>query len=200
MTPEPATYLTDALDYIERHALRSKHVDWQAVRPEARARIRDAQTTADTYPTLRWVLSLLGDHHSFLHSPQTEQRHRQGLVTSSGPRAVYPEGVVIDIHEHSPAALAGLQIRDTIEGINGTPRTQLDRAAFQRALHASPVSLTVKRAGQEILSTVTLHAATYQREMKPHGWVFQPDIGYLELPALSGNETMTQAYAQTAQQ
>lgn len=200
MTPEVAAYLFDALDYIERQALRSGNMDWQTTRAEAMARIQDAHTTADTYPTLRWVLTRLGDHHSFLNSPQDEQNHLQGIVSSSGLRAVYPEGVIVDVHEHSPAALAGLHIRDAIEAINGIPRTQLDRASFYQALATSPVSLTCSRPSQESLVRATLHAASYQREMRPCGWQWEPAIGYLELPGVSGNQMRLKTYAQAAQQ
>jgi len=150
--------------------------------------------------SLRWVLSLLGDHHSFLNSPESEQKSQEGIITASGLRAVYPEGVVIDVHEHSPAALAGLRIRDAIEAINGTPIMQLDRVSFHRAPATSPVSLTLRRAGQEALLSATLHAASYKRELRPQGWPWEPPIGYLELPGVSGNPMRLKTYAKTAQQ
>lgn len=197
---EPATYLTEAPDYIQRSALRSRSVDWPVVRTEALARIQNAQTTADTYPTLRWVLSQLGDHHSFLLSPQSLQKSQEGIVVSSGLLVVYPEGVIVAVHAHSPAAQAGLQIRDTIETINGVPRTQLDRVSFNRELRTSPVSLTCRRAGQEPCFSVTLQAAAYKREIQPRGWQWGLDIGYLELPGVVGNHEILQSYAQTTQQ
>lgn len=200
MMPEAAAYLTEALEYIQRHALRSGNVDWQTVRVEALVRIQNAQTSADTYPTLRWVLSCLGDRHSFLLSPDGVKRGLEGRISALGLRAVYPEGVILDVHPGSPAEHAGLQVRDIIATINGKPRAELDRATFQRALRTSPVSLTARRAGREELYAVTLHAASYQREMKPQGWPLQPDIGYLELPALTGNKAITEAYTQTVQQ
>lgn len=199
MTSDPAAYLTEALDYIERHALRSNTVDWPVVRAEALARIQDAQMSADTYPALRWVLSCLGDHHSFLLSPQSMQRSQTGSVTSVGLLAVYPEGVIVAVHEQSPAAQAGLLMRDTIATINGTPRAQLDHITFNRALHTSPLSLTFRRTGQESLVNVILEVASYTREIKPQGWQLEPTIGYLELPGVTGNSEILKTYAQTAQ-
>lgn len=199
MAPGPAAYLTEAVDYIERYALRSSAVDWPVVRTEALARIQNAQTPADTYPTLRWVLSCLGDHHSFLLSPQNLQESQAGTVTSVGILAVYPEGVIIAVHEHSPAEQAGLHIRDTIETVNGIPRTQLDRASFNKGLRSSPVSLTCKCASQASLANVTLYPASYQRKTIPKGWQLGADTGYLELPGVTGNHEIRKTYAQAAQ-
>lgn len=201
MIPEAVTYLTEAIDHIQLYALRSKDMDWTAIRSEALTRIATAQTTADTYPTLRWVLSCLGDHHSHLASPQAVQQREAGMITSLGLRAVYPESVIVDVHPNSPAAQAGLQVRDRIETINGEPSTQLDRTTFTRALYTTPLSLTVRRAEQPGLYNTTLHAtAPYSRETWPQGRTIEPGIGYLELPAVTGSQALLKTYALTAQQ
>lgn len=200
MTAEVAAYLQDALDYIRCHALRSRSVDWDEIRSEALARIQDAQTTADTYPTLRWVLSCLGDHHSFLASPHGVKNSLEGTITSSGLLAVYPEGVIVAIDPHSPAVLTGLQVRDTIETINGELVKHLDRVAFQHTIRSSPLTLSFRRANATGVSSVTLHTASYIRERRPQGWPLGSDIGYLELPGVSGNDAILRTYAQVAQQ
>ncbi len=200
MTPEAATYLTEALDYIQRYALRSRHIDWETIRSEALARIQDAVAPADTYPVIRWVLSCLGDRHSHLVSPHSRQERQAGKTTSLGFSAVYPEGVIIEVQANSPAELAGLQVRDTITAMNGIPVTHLDRTAFMRALFTSPLTLTCTRANQEEQVCVTLHKASYTTVMKPQGWPLEPDMGYVELPAVTGNASILQTYAQTAQQ
>ena len=200
MTPEPATYLTEALDYIQRYALRSKDLDWDKLRSEAFTRIQDAVVLADTYPVIQWVLSRLGDRHSHLTSPQSVQKLEEGVMTSLGLQAIYPEGVIVSVHANSPADHAGLQVRDIIETINGEQGTQLDRATFMRALRTSPLSLTFRRANLAVPLSATLHAASYVREMKPQGWPLGPDIGYLELPNVTGSELLLKTYAETAQQ
>jgi len=86
MTSKAAVYLTKTIDYIEHHFLRSNAVDWPAVRAEALARIQGAYTTADTYPTLHWVLSCLGDHHSFLLSPHSLQQSQAGTIAYGADR------------------------------------------------------------------------------------------------------------------
>lgn len=199
MTLDPAAYLTEVLDYIQCYALKSKGLDWTAIRTEAFTRIQDAQTTADTYPTLRWVLSCLGDHHSFLAVPQGVQRLQAGRTTSLGLLAVYPEGVIVEVQPNSPAARAGLQLRDTIATINGKPIAQFDHTTLQRVLHAPSAPLAIRRAGQAALSSATLHATSYQREMQPHGRLLDAGIGYLDLPGVTGSSAILKAYAGAAQ-
>ena len=52
MTTEAAAYLHEAIDYIQRYALKRGDVDWNAIRSEALTRIQSAQVPADTYPTI----------------------------------------------------------------------------------------------------------------------------------------------------
>ncbi|MGH2479619.1 MAG: S41 family peptidase, partial [Ktedonobacteraceae bacterium] len=153
-----------------------------------------------TYPILRWVLACLGDHHSHLLSPQSRQDSLAGKTTSLGLTAVYPEAVIVEVQVNSPAEQAGLQVRDIITTINGMPIAQLDHTTFTRMLNTSPLSLTCRRAPQEVPLSATLYATPYIREMRPHGWPVGPDIGYLALPAVTGNDTILKPYAHTAQQ
>lgn len=194
MTLDPAAYLTEALDHIQHHALKSTRLDWNAIHTEALTRIQDAQTTADTYSTLRWVLSLLRDRHSFLATPKDRENRQTGRARSLGLLAVHPEGMIVAVQPDSPAARAGLQFRDTIETINDTPVAQLNHLTFKRALHAPSASLTIRRAGQASLTTVILHAAVCQRNMNPHSQLLDTGIGYLDMPGVTGNKAILKAY------
>lgn len=69
----PDDYLDTAMDLIRNNALYSSRVDWDHVRTEAHRRSQDAATSAATYPAIRYVLSELDDHHSFL---QLDDAHR----------------------------------------------------------------------------------------------------------------------------
>lgn len=200
MTPETYAYLTEALDYIQCYALRRGNVDWETVRSEALVRIQEAQVPADTHPTLRWILSCLGDRHSHLISPQSRQESQEGRATSIGISAVYPEGVIVDVQTNSPAEQASLLVRDTITTVNGIPVAQLDRSSFMRAFYTTPLTLTFTRANEKGQASVTLHKASYTAAMKPQGWLLEPDIGYLELSAVTGNDATLKTYAQAAQQ
>jgi carboxyl-terminal processing protease len=63
------TYLATALDLIERHALYRQHLDWPTIRATAMQRATYAQVPADTYDAIRWVLTQLGEQHSFFATP-----------------------------------------------------------------------------------------------------------------------------------
>ena len=55
---EAAAYLNEALDLIETNFIFLDQFDWPALRAEALERAVDAESTADTYATLRWVIDL----------------------------------------------------------------------------------------------------------------------------------------------
>jgi carboxyl-terminal processing protease len=201
MAPEADAYLEEALDYIQRYSVKRVRINWKEVRQEARARVSTAQTSADTYPAIRWVLSCLEDHHSFLQPPEYVKQQQMGMVTSLGILTIYPEGVVVDVAPDSPGAQAGMQVRDIIETINSEPRASLDRKSFHATLQSSPVTLTFQRSNQhEVLLSVTLQAAPYQRRMKPQGYRLETEIGYLDLPAVTSNKELSKTYATTVQQ
>jgi carboxyl-terminal processing protease len=63
------TYLATALDLIEQHALYRHQLDWATIRATATQRAAHAQTPAETYDAIRWVLTQLGEHHSFFAIP-----------------------------------------------------------------------------------------------------------------------------------
>ncbi|HZT75855.1 MAG TPA: S41 family peptidase [Vicinamibacterales bacterium] len=63
-------YLDAAIGIVQTHAVKRHAVDWTALRTEAYERNRNALTRSDTYETIRFVLTSLGDHHSGLLSPE----------------------------------------------------------------------------------------------------------------------------------
>jgi carboxyl-terminal processing protease len=74
MTPmtqnSPAQYLTNVLDIVQEHALYSSQIlDWPAFRKQLLAMISNAQTTADTYSTIRYLIQRMNDNHSQLWPP-----------------------------------------------------------------------------------------------------------------------------------
>lgn len=62
-------YMQEALDTLQRVALRRDSVDWRALRDSLFARTAGAQTTAETWPALQWALRQV-DRHSFLQTPE----------------------------------------------------------------------------------------------------------------------------------
>jgi len=68
--PNPADeYLAAALAIIEQHAMHRARIDWAAVRLAAARHAAGAFTPADTYDTIRWLLTQLDDRHSFFAPP-----------------------------------------------------------------------------------------------------------------------------------
>jgi len=86
LAPSPASlsdaqqYLSDALDIIQKNALKSRNVDWVQVRAMASKLTKDAKTPADTYDTIRYVLRQLEDHHSFLMTPDDANQMNNSTV------------------------------------------------------------------------------------------------------------------------
>lgn len=62
-------YLFDAIDIIQKNALNSKNVDWEHMREIASRSTKDAQTPADTYNVIKFILTELGDRHSHFLTP-----------------------------------------------------------------------------------------------------------------------------------
>jgi hypothetical protein len=88
----PVTYLSDALDLIQANAYYADRVNWPSVRAEAQRRVAAATSTADTYETLRWVLSKLGDHHSFLLTPDQAHELTAVVAAASACSPCFPSG------------------------------------------------------------------------------------------------------------
>jgi hypothetical protein len=60
------TYLDQALKIIQKNALYRDSADWKSVREQAFLMASGAGSYAACYPVIRYALSKLGDHHSFL--------------------------------------------------------------------------------------------------------------------------------------
>lgn len=142
MTRRYRTYLSDALDVIERSALFSTYLDWDAIRREAEP-VADAATQySDMHDFLDGVLARAGGEHSGLN------RGGQRRVLSDEEREVLgppaPTGHVIDA-AGGPVAYLRL------------PRT--DRTDERGARYLS--------AGSEVIKMLTSAAAS----APPRGWV-----------------------------
>ncbi|HEX2184859.1 MAG TPA: hypothetical protein VHN78_05085, partial [Chloroflexota bacterium] len=59
--PEALAYLTEALDYMQAHALMRDRVDWVALRRQALTNARYARTPGETYTAIGLALQQLGD-------------------------------------------------------------------------------------------------------------------------------------------
>ncbi len=89
LTPTPIlssqarTYLTTALDIMQRYSLNRKKIDWTALREQSFAVAADSKTPADTYPAIEMALATLGDNHSRFIDPQQANQIRTGAITEN---------------------------------------------------------------------------------------------------------------------
>ncbi len=89
--PSPASvhaYLARALDIMQQYSINRKIINWPKLRQETFTRAEHAVTFAQTYPAIRFALSALGDHHSFLEDPQTAKQKAAAKL----PPDEYPSG------------------------------------------------------------------------------------------------------------
>jgi C-terminal processing protease CtpA/Prc len=90
----PAQVLDAAISITKKNALRRNDVAWVVVEPALRAMAAGAETSADVYPAIRYLLEQLGDHHSFLLPPaQTTQFQTGGAQNPIPEVRALAEGV-----------------------------------------------------------------------------------------------------------
>jgi carboxyl-terminal processing protease len=120
--PDPSTpvgYVTIALDFVERYALRRTSVDFPALRAKVLARAATLATVPDSYPLITAVLREIGDRHASFSRPPDASNLLVGRYTGFGFTATFPDRIVIALADGGPAAKAGLRLRDRIERVNG---------------------------------------------------------------------------------
>ncbi len=92
MSPEAYKYLTEFFDIIQENSINRYKIDWETLRAEAYQRASAAQTTADTYDTIQYVLTKLDDHHSIFLDPQSAAYLQRYTVERNLP---YPSVTII---------------------------------------------------------------------------------------------------------
>jgi C-terminal processing protease CtpA/Prc len=78
IAPEAGKVLDAAITIVKTNALRSSTVDWAAVEPEVRTLAAGAEQSSDVYPAIQFMLSKLGDRHSFLMPPAQTSAFKTG--------------------------------------------------------------------------------------------------------------------------
>lgn len=131
-------------------------VDWETVRTEFAPRITAAPSEEAFYDLLREMVDRLGDEHSRFESPQdvaAEEARFNGALNYGGigalVRTVDEGGLIVQVAEGGPAAVAGLQPRDLILAIEGIPFT--DREAFGPT---GPISAVRGEPGTTVILTI----------------------------------------------
>ena len=99
---DPAAYLNQALDEMQRRAWRRDSVDWDKLRAQAHDKAANAKLTVDTYEAVRFALASLGDHHSSFHpTPALEQleAERKGHPAQSENQTQAPTSAFVGRYE-----------------------------------------------------------------------------------------------------
>ena len=125
-------------------------VDWDAVHTEFRQRIDAGLDNAGFYEAMSEMVTRLGDNHSFYLSPEAVAEDEAefagqndyagiGVYVSAVPER--SRAVILAVFRGSPAETAGLQPRDAIISVDGTPI--LDEDGFLRNIVRGPVGTSI---------------------------------------------------------
>ena len=125
-------------------------VDWDAVQAEFRQRIEAGLDNAGFYMAMYEMITRLGDEHSFYLSPEAVAEEEAnyagqhdyvgiGVLLSAVPER--NRAVILSVFTGSPAEAAGLQPRDAILSVDGTPI--LDEEGYLRDIVRGPEGTTI---------------------------------------------------------
>lgn len=183
-SPAALAYLTDALDLIQQHALNRDKVDWPAVRAQVLGPELTAQTTADTYPAIEYVLQQLHDNHSSLVRPDQAALALSPWTGAIGLTANYAERKVITVEAGSPADQAGVRAGDAIATLNDAPPEALDATRFFAQLYfGTGTKLGLRRGDMETFTAEIRHDPVDPTSLV-RGRRLPGNIGYIAIPPL----------------
>jgi carboxyl-terminal processing protease len=105
-------------------------LDWNAIHQEYHQKIKAGLTNASFYLAMDELITRLGDDHSYFLDPQQvaqqdaeyQGKHDYvgiGIMVSAVPERQH--AVILSVFPGSPAEAAGLQPRDSIISVDGTP-------------------------------------------------------------------------------
>jgi carboxyl-terminal processing protease len=191
--PEAATsapltrdYLSTALDWMEEHALTPDGFDWRQVRQDALRLAQQPEQPAQSYAAIRFVLRNLHDVSAFFLEP-----HGPMEVGELGISALYPDGTVVFVQPHSPAAQAGVRGGDMLETIDGEPlRPQGCEAPpagypgtwFVDMPLKPEAQFVIRRPGQAHSVIVGVAKTSSRYDGEPVAKHVEERLGYVELP------------------
>jgi C-terminal processing protease CtpA/Prc len=198
ISPAALAYFNEAYDYIHENSIMRDKVDWAKLRREALALIPKAQTTADTYPAIGYVIRGLGDRHSRFLDPDEIREHTE--IETMGLSVSYVNRSVSAVVPGSLAQNAGVRVGDVIEMINGEPVEAMRASDFFVKLYSgSKVDLTLTRTGEAQLILITITHEHLHPIRVPQGRRLDGNIGYINLVGNS-QSSITEQYASIVQQ
>ncbi len=125
-------------------------LDWNAIHQEYRQKIASGLSNDQFYQSMAEVIARLGDDHSFFLNPQGVADQNAdfkgnfnyvgiGILVSAVPARKH--AVILSVFPNSPAQAAGLQPRDSIISVDGTPI--LDNDGYLRDIVRGPEGTTI---------------------------------------------------------
>jgi carboxyl-terminal processing protease len=170
-------------------------LDWNAIHQEYQQKIESGLTNENFYLDMAELIIRLGDNHSYFLNPQqvAEQNAEYqgihdyvgiGVMVHAVPQR--QRAVVLSVFPGSPAEAAGLQPRDSIVSVNGTPI--LDGNGYLRDIIRGPegtnIDITMQTPGEEPrIIQITRHRITGDYPIV-HSVITTPEgkrIGYIFL-------------------
>lgn len=130
MSEDARAELAAAIAILRAHHMNRATLDWAAVEADAFAMAAHADTAAEAYPAIRYVIRRLGEHHTFLLS----------AAEAGAVRADRPEGsraVVGDAALPSGREYAGRVAALTLPGHVGAAKSNRDYVLAVRAFLAA---------------------------------------------------------------
>ena len=178
----PDEYLSNALDWIETHAVFSGTVSWTIIRRDALA--ADPRTIAETHPILCLALRRLNDQNAWLMVPDALTHTYTGFDVI--------DNTVVMIDPEGPAERVGLRVGDIIEDQSPRPSGTPPCTDEEECWSCTQVHLTVRRAGQAESLWITITKVDdpgFDVGGQPAGRRLETNfgaVGYLEIPYDSG--------------
>lgn len=160
--------------------------DWMSLRRDAVAAVADARSTRDAWVVVRRVLEQLGDRHSRFFTPEEAREISRGRVSGFGFKALYPEGIIVQVYSGGPADRAGIRVGDTLERVAGA-FVRPDWRGVLVDLPGDTLRAVVGKTGAGRPVTVVLVREPISVNREPISRRLPGGIGYLELPEHLGN-------------
>lgn len=189
MSPKARTYLDEAFSFVQKGYVDRDKVDWPTLRTAVFAQAQTAQTYADTYDAIHFLITTLGNHHTFFLDPdqdkQLKARQTYGFGLASGYTQSAHALIVTEVYPGGPAAKAGIETGDAIVAIDGQPVTH-----FESLSGTDHITFEIRRSSLDHTITAKLDAAPFTMPCSA-GRRLPNAVGYIDLYTFVGDDTQS---------
>jgi C-terminal processing protease CtpA/Prc len=179
---DPEAYVLNVLEIVKARSYWSSNVDWELVERTAKKNMELGPSMAMAQVVIAELLTALrtaGDNHSYLLRPDNLDQ----FAVAEGYGFLLAADRVVTIYAEGPAAIAGLQIGDTIELMNGVPPVTFPYVFDPyNGWRETSINLSIHRAGDSSPMVISIEASNYSQYAAPTGERLAGDIGYIAVP------------------